>query len=159
MIYSVSKRLRRSFLCSSINHSFNYVPELLSEFWYLLFLHLILYVTGMKSGCDYIKWALLPILFHNIYKSTILFVSGTENMGNVLTYVEDTIKLMGIIQVFFLKTGWQLEKKMRCKLKPLIQAAVNCMTSTYSANDFLWTSLTLSTLWGTRLQMEKMAFE
>lgn len=66
----------------------------------------------MKSGCNYIKWALLTILFYGIYKRTILFVSGTENTGNVLTYVEDITKSMGIIQMFFLKTGWQLEKKV-----------------------------------------------
>lgn len=35
-IYSVPKWLRIACLCNSINHSFNYVPELLPELWYLI---------------------------------------------------------------------------------------------------------------------------
>lgn len=43
----------------------------------------------MRSGCNYVKWALLPILVHEVYKNTILFVSGIKNLGNSLTYGND----------------------------------------------------------------------
>lgn len=49
----------------------------------------------MKSGCNSIKWALLPILDYRIYKITILFVSDIKNLGSILTYRKEYNKIDG----------------------------------------------------------------
>lgn len=74
------------------------------------FLHLVLHVTRMKSGYNYIKWAVLSVLVHVIYKNTILLISSFK-CWVVLSLMQSLTELMGIVGIFFFQSGWHLEKK------------------------------------------------